>query len=74
MRAAVGHLSRNIRFKAEEKDNWGGRLLVTKFTDFVNQVDYIGNVTLQGVEISGYGKWATDQASLDFVNNKGQDN
>jgi hypothetical protein len=31
MRAAVGHLSRNIKFIAEEVDNWGGRILVTSF-------------------------------------------
>lgn len=36
MRANVAHLTRNIRFTCEEVDNWGGRVLVTKFFDYAN--------------------------------------
>lgn len=36
MRAPVGHITRNIRFTCDEVDNWGGRVLITKFFDYAN--------------------------------------
>lgn len=36
MRSSVAHITRNIRFTCNEVDNWGGRILVTKFFDYAN--------------------------------------
>jgi len=38
MRAPIAHLSRNIRIVCQEVDNWGGRVLVTKFYDYNNNI------------------------------------
>jgi hypothetical protein len=66
MRATVAHLTRNIRIVCQEVDNWGGRVLVTKFFDFANLILFSGTVDLYGVEIAKFGRKDTDMAALDF--------
>jgi len=71
MRTPVGHLTRKIRFICDEVDNWGGRILVTKFYDFANNKQFNGVTNLWGVEIVKYGKVDTEYAALHIENAAG---
>ena len=65
MRAAVGHLTRNIKISAAaDPNNWGCRVLVYNYLDgtFAKR----GYVILNGVEIANCGQYDTTQAALDF--------
>jgi hypothetical protein len=64
-RTTVGLLTRDIRIWGTDVDNWGCRLLVTKYgTDVIR----VGRVDLQAVSIKYGGKFGTSMAALDFRN------
>ena len=57
MRAAVGHLTRNIKIKGSTEDNWGGHFFVYHWIDntVTPAVNARGTIILDSIELSNMG-------------------
>ena len=57
MRAAVGHLTRNIKIRGSTEDNWGGHFFVYHWIDdtLLTPVDARGSIVLDSVELINMG-------------------
>jgi hypothetical protein len=65
MRAAVGHLTRNIQINGGPSPNgWGSSVIVTHYLD--GEILLNGNVQLVGVQITNGGQYDTQYAALYF--------
>lgn len=75
MRAAVGHLTRNIKIKGEDKDGWGGKVF-SYFWRWVDENDpsvtasLRGRVVMDGVEFENMGQKNTQFGGLDIRYNE----
>jgi len=56
MSAIVIHLTRNIVINPSKKENWGCRILTSKFTNTNTKTVHSGQTILKGVEIAGCGQ------------------
>lgn len=66
MRAVVSRVTRDITIQKDEED-WGCRVLTTKFDSYPNNYHIEGSTILSGVEIRGCGKENSETHALDFM-------